>query len=106
VRRLPTLLIALLATGCVASHPAATAVAPEPRYDDATAAALAFDPPMTANEFHPELARGPRENSAVLGYEDSTVESYTTVSDNLESSPFGDAYAKESVTVKSGTRSR
>ena len=100
------LLIGLLATGCVASRPAATAVAPEPHYDDATAAALAFDPPMTANEFHPELARAPRENSAVLGYEDSTVESYTTVSDNLESSPFGDAYAKESVTVKSGTRSR
>lgn len=82
------------------------ALAAERIYDRATAAALVFDPPMTANEYHPELARGPREASAVIGYEDSTVESYSTVSDNLETSPYGDAYAKESVTVKSGTRYR
>jgi hypothetical protein len=80
-------------------------VAREPRYDDATAAALAFDPPLTANSIHPELARGPREPAAVMGYDQATTESYTTVTDNLETS-LGDAYGKESVTVKSGTRTR
>lgn len=105
--RIFLLLIGILAMGCAASRrPAATAVAPGPRYDDATAAALAFDPPMTANSVHPELARGPREPAAVMGYDEATTESYTTVTDNLESSPFGDAYGKESVTVRSGTRTR
>jgi hypothetical protein len=107
VTRFPLLLIGLLATGCASvPRPAQQSTSAEREYTEASAAALAFDPPMTANAFHPELARGPREPSAILGYEDSTVESYTTVSDNLESSPFGDAYAKESVTVKSGNRSR
>lgn len=61
---------------------------------------------MTANEYHPELARGPREPAAVTGYEDATIESYTTVTDNLETSPYGDAYGRESITVKSGSRTR
>lgn len=61
---------------------------------------------MTANDYHPELARGPREPAAFMGYDDATVESYTTVTDNLETSPCGDAYGRESITVKSGTRTR
>jgi hypothetical protein len=101
------LLIGILAAGCAsAQHPAANADAPERHYEDATAAALAFDPPMTANDYHPEFARGPREPAAVTGYEEATVESYTTVTDNLETVPYGDAYGRESVTVKSGTRTR
>lgn len=105
--RFPLLLIGILAAGCAsAQHPAANAVTPEPHYEDATAAALAFDPPMTANDYHPEFARGPREPAAVTGYEEATVESYTTVTDNLETVPYGDAYGRESVTVKSGTRTR
>lgn len=101
------MLISAIATGCAStSHLASPVANCEPRYDDATAAALAFDPPMTANSVHPELARGPRQAAAVIGYDEATIESYSTVTDNLESSPFGDAYGKESVTVKSGTRTR
>ncbi|HEY2585274.1 MAG TPA: hypothetical protein VGI81_05875 [Tepidisphaeraceae bacterium] len=65
-----------------------------------------MDPPLTANALHPELARAPRQAAAYLGYQDSTVEFYTAYTDNLESSPWGDAYAREAVTVKSNTRYR
>lgn len=98
----------LVAAGCAsAPKPGASAGAtPAPDYAEATAAALAVDPPLTANQPHPEFARAQREPAAFLGYQDSTVEAYTTYTDNLESSPFGDAYARESVTVKSNTRYR
>jgi hypothetical protein len=107
VSRISLLLIGVLAGGCAtAPRPDRTATVAEPRYEDATCAALAFDPPLTANSVHPEFARGPRQAAAVMGYDEATVESYTTVTDNLESSPFGDAYGKESVSVKSSTRTR
>lgn len=106
--RLTLLLIGIVATGCATAHqaPPAAKASSEPEYLEASAAALAVDPPLTANESHPELARAPREPAAYLGYQDSTVEYYASYSDNLESSPFGDAYARESVTVKSNTRYR
>jgi hypothetical protein len=108
VVRLTLILIGLFTVGCATAPkpPPATRAALEAGYSEASAAALAVDPPLTANEAHPELARAPREPAAYLGYQDSTVEAYTTYTDNLESSPYGDAYAKESVTVKSNTRYR
>jgi hypothetical protein len=98
----------VLAVGCATApmQPSAHKAVSQPEYSDAVAAALAVDPPLTANEQHPELARAPREPAAYLGYQDTTVEAHVTYTDNLESSPFGDAYAKESMTVKSNTRYR
>lgn len=107
--RLTLLLIGLAVTGCATAPRTPSPVAalpPTTQYTEAAASALAFDPPLTANESHPELARAPRQAAAYLGYQDSTVEFSTSYTDNLESSPFGDAYAKESVTVKSNTRYR
>ena len=108
VARLTLILIGLVAAGCATAPkpPPAGSTALEAGYSEASAAALAVDPPLTANELHPELAHAPREPAAYLGYQDSTVEAYITYTDNLESSPYGDAYAKESVTVKSNTRYR
>lgn len=95
-----------MAAGCASAPKPGASATSAPDYVEATAAALAVDPPLTANQPHPELARAQREPAAYLGYQDSTVEAYTTYTDNLESSPFGDAYARESVTVKSNTRYR
>jgi hypothetical protein len=75
-------------------------------YREASSAALVFDTPITEGQYHPELARAPRENAAYLGYQDTTVESYITATDDLQGGPWGDAYVKESITVKSGSRVR
>jgi hypothetical protein len=80
----------------------------QPQYEEAVAAALAFDPPIAEGAVHPELARGPRAASAVFGYQQSTTEIYATSSDDLQfqSTPWGDFYIKDSVTVKSGVNYR
>lgn len=102
------ILISLAAVGCASAPRPGTqgSAVPTVQYGDATAAALGIDPPLTANEVHPELARAGREPSAYLGYQDTTTEAATIYTDNLENSPYGDVYQRESVTVKSKSRYR
>jgi hypothetical protein len=76
VKRVGLLILGLLATGC--AHIPKTGnpvVYTPPIYTPATAAALAFDPPITLAGPMVDLSREGRENQAFVGYEQMTVES-------------------------------
>jgi len=107
VQRITLILICVLAAGCATvpqqQAPESTAT---PAYTEAAASALAFDPPIAGGAVLPELARGPRAPSAFFGYTESTVELYTSATDDLRSNQFGDVYTQEAFSVKSGIRYR
>lgn len=80
--------------------------APPVQYVEASASALAFDPPLDMGVPHPEFARGPRQPSAFLGFDESTSELYIRATNDLQTNDFGDLYTQQSISVKSGTRYR
>lgn len=102
------LLSATLLGGCTASRGPAVAEKPAlpPQYVEASASALAFDPPLDIGVPHPELARAPREPSAFLGFDEATTELYIRATNNLQTNDFGDLYTQQSLSIKSGTRYR
>jgi hypothetical protein len=101
------ILLGVLVTGCAtAQHSQPDKMASAPRYSDAVASALVFDPPISEGIEHPELARGPRAPAAFFGYQDSTSEVYVSATDDLQSDQWNNTYTKESVSVKSGVRYR
>jgi len=107
VRRYSLLMLCLIASGCAATPKTAqTDSAPLGDYTEASASALAFDPPIAEGAVHPELARGPRNASAVFGYQQSTVETYTSATDDQQTNLWGDFFIRESVSVKSGVNYR
>ena len=95
----------LLAGGCaVAQKPAVADHPAPPQYVEASASALAFDPPFDIGVPHPELARAPRQPSVFLGFDESTTELYIRATNDLQSNDFGDFYTQQAISVKSGTR--
>jgi hypothetical protein len=105
VTRTLLLSVGLLATGCVTARPPAVAEKPAPpQYVEASASALAFDPPLDMGVPHPELARAPRQPSVFLGFDESTTELYIRATNDLQTNDFGDFYTQQSFSVKSGTR--
>jgi len=101
------ILICVLVAGCATvQHKGPLAQSETPDYADASAAALAFDPPITEGAFHPEFARGPRAPAAFFGYTESTVEFYSSATDDLRGNEFGDLYTQEAISVKSSIRYR
>ena len=104
-----TLLILMTAVGGCASsgvQPANPDAAIPASYAEAPASALAFDPPIDGGALHPELSRSLRGPRAYLGYDQPSTESFTTITDSLQSDTFGDSYVQESISVRSGARSR
>jgi hypothetical protein len=81
-RPIYTIIVAglLMAGGCATqSGPAAPSVVPQPLvgdYQEAASSALVFDPPIAAFERPVELARGPRQPSAFMGYEEPSATYY------------------------------
>ena len=105
VTRTLLLSIGFLAGGCVTARPPAVAEKPAPpQYLEASASALAFDPPIDMGVPHPELARAPRQPSAFLGFDESTTELYIRATNDLQTNDFGDFYTQQAISVKSGTR--
>jgi len=106
VNRFLAVIIPLLAGGCAAVHrPEARNTPPVPRqYLEASASALAFDPPIDEGAVHPEFARAPRQPSAFLGFDEPSSEFYLRATSDLQTNDFGDFYAQQSLSVKSGTR--
>jgi hypothetical protein len=105
IRRL-LFILALGATGCVASKQQAQAPAPA-EFDSASASALAFDTPVTADYPLLGLARAGREPAAFAGYQDSVVEYFSVWSDDHRSNdPWCNTVDRESVSVKTGVRYR
>ena len=98
--------VGFLATGCATARPPAVAEkpAPPPQYVEASASALAFDPPIDMGVPHPELARAPRQPSVFMGFDEATTELYIRATNDLQTNDFGDFYTQQAVTVKSGTR--
>lgn len=96
--------ILFLAGGCAATQrpQACSTTQPLREYTEASASALAFDPPIDSGEAHPEFARGPRERSAFIGFEQPGPEIYIRGTTNLETNGWGDFYAQESLSVRSG----
>ena len=90
--------------GC-ASHEQPTPEARVAAFEERPASALVFDLPMDRGMSHPELARANRGTVAFLGYDSPTVESYITATDTI-STELGDFHTDESVTIRSGTRTR
>jgi hypothetical protein len=74
----------------------------EPDYDDAVAAALAFDPPVAANEAPLELSRAARGPVAVLGYQESISEYFYLRNDDRQTNDFSDRFEHRAVSEKVG----
>lgn len=97
----------LLAGGCAtgSKQPPPSPTAVPAGYSEASASALVFDLPIDGGMPHPELSRFGREPSAFLGFDQGATEYYTTATDNLQTD-MGDFYTQESVSIRTGTRSR
>jgi len=107
VKPITLIFIGLFATGCATvSHPQPIESSADHLYTEATASALVFDAPIAQGEVHPELAREPRAASAFFGYTESTVEFYTSATDDMKNNQFGDVYTQEATSVKSTVRYR
>ena len=108
MNRFLAVIISLLASGCAAMHRPQASNAPpaHPEYVEASASALAFDPPIDEGAVHPEFARAPRQPSAFLGIDEPSSEIYLRATSDLQSNNLGDFYAQQSFSVKSGTRYR
>ena len=75
-------------------------------YSEAPASALVFEPPIAVGLPHPELARAPRQQSAFLGFDEGSTEYYFSATDDLQTNDFGDFYTHQSLSFKTGIRSR
>jgi hypothetical protein len=102
VRLLPLVLLGLI-TGCATAPPPKVATPLPPQYTEASASALAFDPPIAIGIPHPELARGPREPSAFLGYDQGWTEFYYSETDDLQISSDG-LFSRQSISARTGVR--
>ena|SRR5579884_1699017 len=89
--------------GCAAAPKPQSPSPPQAPYIEASASALAFDPPIAAGVPHPELARAPRQPSAFLGYDQGWTEFYYSETDDLQLSDDG-TFARLSVSARTGVR--
>src|SRR4051812_46228683 len=93
----------LLAWGCATQQRPAPAAAYHRPQEDAFAPALAFDPPVIADEAPLALDREPREPWAFVGYEDATTTySYLRVDDRAASDHQG-RYDRRAISERFGT---
>ena len=103
------MLVSLIGFGC-ASHPRAAqvrATPPVPRYQPATASALAFDTPVTPSYALAGLDRDAREAGAFLGYQDTVTEYFAMgIEDHQTQDPSQDTYDHWTYTSKVGVRYR
>ena len=99
------LAISLLAImGCQAQHAAQSRsrAIDEPDFDQAQAAALVFDPPISGDAYLPELSRAGRDLSAFVGYEDVTT-TYTYLRiDDRASTDRSDRYERRAISERLG----
>ncbi len=106
-------LLGLLIVGCTATHPAQTLQSSpsnanaETEFEPANASALVFAPAVSSPYPLEGLARGPRQTSAFLGYDQQVSETYVIVSDDEQGNwGWSDGYQRSAVTAKIGVRSR
>jgi hypothetical protein len=109
VKRFAVLLLSCLVAGCASTSPHAPAPSASAvtQYEPAAASALAFDSPVAAAYPLPGLARGPREPSAFIGYQDTVTEFFVIgFEDHQSTGDWLDGYDRYSYTEKSGVRYR
>ncbi len=71
-----------------------------------TAAALAFDPPITLAEGPINISRDDRGPAALVGFEESSTTYYDIYSDNRQADDGSDRVVRESVSFREGQSSR
>ena len=112
--RVGILLLAGICVGCAAKPQAVvTASNYEPRYAEAAAAALVFDPPVAAGEAPIELSRDSRAPAAVVGFDGPITTFFWIHTDDWQQSDWGgssngvgDHYERRAVVDKSGVTYR
>ena len=92
-------------TGCAAQQPVMPAVIIPPAAEMASAA-LCFDAPITLDQPAINLSRATRGPAAFIGFESTSVSYYDIVSDNRESTGWGDGFVRESFTERVGSTHR
>jgi hypothetical protein len=78
MRSVVIIIAGMLLTGCASRAKTSASMEPQPldaklasyRYEDASASALAFDPPLLAGAYVPELDRTARGEAAYVGYDE------------------------------------
>ena len=77
MRSVVIIIAGMLLTGCAGRAKTSASIEPQPeatlasyRYEDASAAALAFDPPVLAGAYQPDLDRTGRGEAAYVGYDE------------------------------------
>jgi hypothetical protein len=75
-------------------------------YERSTAGALAFDPPVIANEPPLQLSRDFRTPGAFVGYESLTTTYYYLRIDDRQTDDFGDRYERRAFSEKFGVTYR
>jgi len=114
VKQTTIILLALLGSGCAATHPVATKqqpVAPvadcRPSPAAAPASALCFASAVAPSFPLPGLDRTDREPSAFLGYDQTVTESYFILTDDEQFNFSGlGSYDRQAIYAKSGVRTR
>ena len=109
MKRISLFLASLLVAGCASTSPK-----PEVKnevqtkqYEPAAASALAFESPIFAGYELPGLDRAAREPGVFMGYEETTVETYTSgIVDHQSNDPWLSYYDRWSYSEKAGTRYR
>ncbi len=73
---------------------------------NATAAALAFDPPLTLAEGPINISRDDRGQAALVGFQEASTSAYGIFSENRQADDGTDRVVRESVSFRTGITRR
>jgi hypothetical protein len=104
------ILLGVMVVGCASKQAQPLAAAPPaPIYDEAVAAALVFDPPVTVNSPRIDIAREGRAQTAYAGFEELTTTFYYLRIDDHQQSFGGlrnDRFERQAITQRVGVSYR
>jgi hypothetical protein len=92
----------ILMTGCAAQPPAMPVGNVSPAQANRTASALVFDAPITFDQPPIDLPRDVRGPAAFVGFQDTTVSYFDTVSDTIQGS-CGPQFIQDSFSERTGS---
>jgi hypothetical protein len=104
VRKTLIILAGFLMAGCASDKPVLRMSTTQPVVT--TAAALAFDPPITLAEAPVNISRDDRGAAALVGFDESSTTYYGIYSDNRQADDGSDRIVRDSVSFKEGQTSR
>jgi hypothetical protein len=104
--RLLTILTLAALAGCASKKPTIEAVVVPAEYEDASAAALVFSPPVSERQPQLALSRDGRAPEAFVGFDQLTTTYHYVRFEDRQSDEFNEGYDRRSVSVRVGVSHR